>query len=56
MAETDRIVLISGATGQQGGAVSEQLLKAGWKVRAMTRRPESEAARELADSGAGRGC
>lgn len=46
------VVLVSGATGQQGGAIARELLDAGWRVRAMTRKPESPAARELADRGA----
>jgi uncharacterized protein YbjT (DUF2867 family) len=46
------LVLISGATGQQGGAIARELLAAGWTVRAMTRKPEGEAARALAKLGA----
>lgn len=49
---SDKLILISGATGKQGGAGARELLKAGWQVRAMTRKPESEAARELAALGA----
>ncbi|HEU5050587.1 MAG TPA: NmrA/HSCARG family protein [Gemmatimonadales bacterium] len=45
-------VLVSGATGQQGGAIARELLAAGWPVRAMTRHPEGAAARELAARGA----
>lgn len=48
---TDRI-LVTGATGQQGGATARELLAAGHKVRAMTRNPSSRAARELATLGA----
>ena len=33
------LILISGATGKQGGAVAHQLLAAGHRVRAMTRHP-----------------
>lgn len=47
-----KLVLVSGATGQQGGAIARELLAAGWPVRAMTRKPESEAARALAALGA----
>ncbi|MDM7914231.1 MAG: NmrA/HSCARG family protein [Candidatus Eisenbacteria bacterium] len=49
----DGIVLVTGATGQQGGAVARQLQAAGAgaKVRAMTRHPEGEKARELAALG-----
>lgn len=46
------VVLVSGATGKQGGAVAGELLDAGWDVRAMTRRPDSPEARALADRGA----
>jgi uncharacterized protein YbjT (DUF2867 family) len=51
-ANTDRRVLVTGATGQQGGAVARELLKRGFPVRAMTRKPEGEAARALAGLGA----
>jgi uncharacterized protein YbjT (DUF2867 family) len=48
-----KIVLVTGATGQQGGAVARELLSAGgYRVRVMTRNPESEAARALAGLGA----
>jgi uncharacterized protein YbjT (DUF2867 family) len=46
------VVLVTGATGQQGGAVSRQLLSRGHKVRALTRKPEGEAAKALAGMGA----
>ena len=46
------VILVTGATGQQGGAVARELLAAGHKVRAMTRNPDSEAAKALADLGA----
>ena len=45
-------ILITGATGQQGGAVARELLRHGFNVRAMTRKPESEKAQELAGLGA----
>jgi uncharacterized protein YbjT (DUF2867 family) len=48
---TDRI-LVTGATGQQGGATARELLAAGHKVRAMTRNPSGSAARALAALGA----
>jgi uncharacterized protein YbjT (DUF2867 family) len=47
-----RVILVSGATGQQGGAVSRSLLERGFAVRALTRDPEKAEARELADLGA----
>jgi uncharacterized protein YbjT (DUF2867 family) len=46
------LILITGATGQQGGAVARELLAAGHKVRAMTRRPDSAPARALTALGA----
>ena len=50
---SDRIeVLVGGATGQQGGAVSRTLLQRGHGVKALTRRPESAAAVLLRESGA----
>jgi uncharacterized protein YbjT (DUF2867 family) len=52
MTSSQKVVLVSGATGQHGGAVSDELLKAGWHVRAMTRRPEQASARALAERGA----
>lgn len=46
------LVLVCGATGSQGGAVADELLKAEHRIRIMTRRPDSEAARALAARGA----
>jgi uncharacterized protein YbjT (DUF2867 family) len=40
------------ATGKQGGAVAEELLERGKRVRALVRRPDSEPARALAARGA----
>jgi len=45
-------VLVSGATGNQGGAVAQALLTAGHKVRALSRNTESSRARNLAEQGA----
>jgi uncharacterized protein YbjT (DUF2867 family) len=45
----DKSVLVTGATGHQGGAVARELLARGYRVRAMTRHPDSEKAQELAD-------
>ena len=47
----DRIIAVTGATGQQGGAVALKLLADGWKVRALTRDPNKPAAQELASRG-----
>lgn len=45
---SDRVILISGATGQQGGATARALAGKGFKLRALTRNPESDAAKALA--------
>ncbi|MCW4457513.1 NmrA/HSCARG family protein [Microbacterium sp. MPKO10] len=45
-------ILVSGATGTQGGAVARALLNHGHSVRAMTRRPDGDAARALTALGA----
>jgi uncharacterized protein YbjT (DUF2867 family) len=44
-------VLVTGATGKQGGHLVRELLARGHSVRALTRKPESSAAAELADRG-----
>jgi uncharacterized protein YbjT (DUF2867 family) len=46
------LILVTGATGKQGGATARELLAKGHKVRAMTRKPDSSAAREIAKLGA----
>ena len=48
---TKLTVLVSGATGNQGGAVTRALLESGHKVRALTRNKKSSRARRLADQG-----
>lgn len=47
-----RNVLVTGATGKQGGAVAREMLAKGYKVRAMTRKPNEENAQALAKLGA----
>ncbi len=47
----DKPILITGATGLQGGAVFRSLRSKGFPVRAMTREPEKREARDLAGSG-----
>ena len=47
---TVHIILVTGATGQQGGAVARALLTKGQKVRVMTRTPAKASA--LAKAGA----
>lgn len=44
-------VPVTGATGQQGGSVAARMLEKGWKLRALTRNPQSHAAQELAQRG-----
>jgi uncharacterized protein YbjT (DUF2867 family) len=47
------VILVTGATGAQGGGVARHLLERGrYAVRALTRNPASDAARALADAGA----
>jgi uncharacterized protein YbjT (DUF2867 family) len=47
-----RVVAVTGATGRQGGAVVRHLLSDGWRVRALTRKVDSEAAKRVAAQGA----
>ena len=47
-----KVIAVTGATGQQGGAVARKLLSEGWKVRALTRDLEKPQAQELASLGA----
>ena len=47
----DRTILITGVTGQQGGAVAQALQGAGFHLRGLTRKPESERAVALARQG-----
>src|SRR5919107_1899365 len=48
----DLVVAVVGGPGRPGGAGAGNLLAGGWRVRALTRRPNSQRARELAQSGA----
>lgn len=53
VAQVDRLtVLVTGATGKQGGALSHLLLKRGHRVHAFVRSPESAKAQELKRLGA----
>jgi uncharacterized protein YbjT (DUF2867 family) len=52
MAQGKGVILVTGATGQQGGAVARELLGRKHTVRAMTRKPDGAAARALARQGA----
>src|SRR5258708_30296377 len=51
MVNENNTVLVTGATGRQGGAVIRHMLSKGWKLRALTRDPGSHAARTLAQKG-----
>jgi uncharacterized protein YbjT (DUF2867 family) len=44
-------VLVTGATGKQGGHLVRELLARGHSIRALTRKPESSAAAALAERG-----
>ncbi len=46
------VIVVTGATGNQGGAVARHLLSGGFKVRAMTRKPQEEKAKALSALGA----
>ena len=48
---SQRTILIIGATGQQGGAAYRHLRKRGFKLRALVRDPNSDKARELIGAG-----
>ena len=53
MTATQRgMIVVTGATGLQGRAVTRHLLKDGWRVRALTRNAASKPAQALAMSGA----
>lgn len=52
MSDNNRLILVFGATGQQGGSVAVALLKAGWSVRALVRDPASNKSVALRDAGA----
>lgn len=48
----NKLIAVTGATGQQGGAVARKLLADGWQVRALTRDVNKPAAQELKALGA----
>ena len=52
MANHDQVIVVTGATGQQGGAAARHLLAKGWKVRALARDVNKPAARALGEAGA----
>ena len=51
MNRNDKIILVTGATGQQGGATVHHLLNRGWTVRGLTRNPNSAKAQKLTAAG-----
>src|SRR5579863_8529726 len=51
MTNSGEVVLVTGATGRQGGAVVRHMRPGGWKLRALTRNPKSYAAQQLAEKG-----
>src|SRR4051812_39472459 len=48
---SNRTILITGVTGNQGGAVAKALQGSGFKMRGLTRTPDSERATALARHG-----
>lgn len=52
MKHTDKIILVTGATGRTGGATARHLLANGWQVRALTRDMMKPAAQALQAAGA----
>lgn len=51
MYEKGKLILVTGATGNQGGAVARRLHSDGWRVRALTRDPSKPEARKLSEMG-----
>jgi len=51
MSQTEKSILVFGATGQQGGATARHLLTRGWKVRALVRDLSKESAQQLKQQG-----
>src|SRR5687767_9836884 len=52
MTDTLSTILVTGATGAQGGATARALLARGRRVRALVRRPAAAAAQTLRQAGA----
>jgi len=52
MDKQGKVILVTGATGQQGGATARHLLRRGWNVRALTRDASKAAAQALAEASA----
>jgi uncharacterized protein YbjT (DUF2867 family) len=49
---SNTLILVTGATGAQGGVTARELLTAGFRVRVLTRQPDSKTALDLAAIGA----
>jgi len=52
MNKSNKVILVTGATGQQSGSVARQLLYNGWYVCGLTRNPDSPAAQAIRSEGA----
>jgi len=52
MDKAGKIILVTGATGRQGGATARRLLANGWQVRALVRDPNKSVAQALRQAGA----
>ena len=50
--QQDKIIFVTGATGNQGSAAVESLINNGFTVKALTRNPSSDAAQKLKNLGA----
>ncbi|HYG39067.1 MAG TPA: NmrA/HSCARG family protein [Cytophagales bacterium] len=50
--DKNRVIVVTGATGLQGSAVTRHLLASGWRIRALTRNPKSKRAQALSLLGA----
>jgi uncharacterized protein YbjT (DUF2867 family) len=51
MTNAEKLVLVTGATGRQGGAVIRHMVPKGWRLRALTFRAEGAAVQKLAQQG-----
>jgi uncharacterized protein YbjT (DUF2867 family) len=51
MSQVDNVVLVTGATGRQGGAVIHHMSRKGWKLRALTRKAGGRAVNTLIAQG-----
>lgn len=48
---SEKVVLITGVTGAQGGAVAQELVGKGFRLRGLTRKPDSDKAKAMALQG-----